>query len=235
VTRSILLALVLAAPSVRAEDLVARVERLAVGEVAAAVKTPDRFEAITSHADSVDAATSSDVRLETLEVVGPNPFGVASVRFRVVDGGKAAGEARATVRGVVRGPALVAKEALDRGVAIPDGAVEVRDSDLTRLDSAPLRDASELQGKAPARTLGAGRVLTQDLLAPARVVRRGDPLDLKVVRPGMTAIARGIARGDGAPGDRIPAENLVTGKLVLGEVQADGSLIVLGPASRRGR
>ena len=234
--RSLVLALVVAVSGARAaEDLAARVERLAVGEVAAAVKAPDRFEAIDARADALDAATSGEVRLETLEVVGPNAFGVASVRFRMIDGGKASGETRATVRGVVRGPALVAKVALDRGVAVPEDAVEVRDSDLTRLDGAPLRDASELKGLAPVRTLGSGRVLTPELLSPPRIVRRGDPLELKVLRPGMTVVARGIARGNGAPGDRIQAENSVTGQLVLGEVQSDGSLLVLGPAARRGR
>jgi len=236
VRRSLVLALVVAVSGARAaEDLAARVERLAVGEVAAAVKAPDRFEAIETRADALDAATSGEVRLEILEVVGPNAFGVASVRFRMIDGGKASGETRATVRGVVRGPALVAKVALDRGVAVPEDAVEVRDSDLTRLDGAPLRDASELKGLAPVRTLGSGRVLTPELLSPPRIVRRGDPLELKVLRPGMTVVARGIARGNGAPGDRIQAENSVTGQLVLGEVQSDGSLLVLGPAARRGR
>jgi len=66
-------------------------------------------------------------------------------------------------------------------------------------------------------------------------VRRGEPIDLKVVGRGITVVARGIARGDGAPGDRLSAENSVTGKLVVGQVQADGSLLVLGPAAGRVR
>lgn len=216
-----------------ADDFAARIERTAIGAVADAVEAPDRFEATASRADALDSVPPGELRLEPVEVQGPNAFGVAWVRFRVLADGKVSGEARATVRGVVRGPALVAKHPLDRGVEVRGDAVEVKDSDLTRLDRKPLRDASELSGLGPVRTLASGRVLTADLLTPLLVVRRGEPVELKVVGHGLTVVARGIARGNGAPGDRVPAENSVTGTLVLGEVQADGSLLVLGPAARR--
>jgi flagella basal body P-ring formation protein FlgA len=229
----VLVALFALAPGASAaEDLAARVERMAIAAVEATIEAPDRFEASASRADAFEHVPG-EVRLETVEVGRPNGFGVASVRFRIVVGTTPKGEARATVRGVVRGPALVATRPLDRGIAVPVAAVAVQDADLTRLDRKPLRDASELGGLAPVRTLGAGRVLTPDLLVPVVVVRRGEPVDLKVEGRSMTVVARGIARADGAPGDRLAAENAVTGAVVVGEVQADGSLLVLGPSARR--
>ena len=76
------------------------------------------------------------------------------------------------------------------------------------------------------RTLGAGRQLTGQLLAPAPLVRRGQIVELRITRPRFTIRTEGKALRDGLHGERIPVK-LNTGIGVEGTVQADGTLLVV--------
>ncbi len=228
--RAILLAVLVASSvSVAAppEDAVCRrASRLAQAQVA----PPDRFEVLSCRFGGADPVQAANVELEPLEADGPNASGIVRLRFRQLADGVPRGEARATVRGTVRGPALVAARTLSRGEPIGAGAITVVESDLTRLTAEPLRDPAEAFGLAPGRTLGAGRVLTRDLVVAAPVVRRGEIVDLRIEHAGLRVSARGLARTDGAPGERIAVRNTASGAELIGVVLPDGSLrVVRGP------
>jgi flagella basal body P-ring formation protein FlgA len=210
-------------------------------EVAAAraaedqVVAPDRFEVLDVRFAGADPRPAGRPRLEPLEIHGPNASGVVQVLFRVVVDGQACGRARATVRGLVRGPVLQATRTLRAGEPIPAGAVAPAEADLTRIADTVLRDERELAGRVPVRSLGAGRVLTAELLRPAAIVRRGDLVEATVRRGALVATLRATALQDGAAGQVVAVENTSTGAELLAEVQPDGSVSVVRGARRGSR
>jgi len=196
----------------------ASLEQAALAAATARVAAPDRFEVDSWRI--VPPGAPADAAL--IEGSGPDAAGTVRLVF--------AGNVRATVHGTVRGPALVARRALPAGAPIDPRAVELADADLTRLAGPPLRDRAQVAGLVPRRTLGAGRVLSEDALAPAPLVRRGDPVELLVEAGRLLVRAAGIARQDGAVGDVVAAQNAATGTELLARVRADGSLLVLRAA-----
>jgi flagella basal body P-ring formation protein FlgA len=211
----------------------AAIDAAARATAAERVRPPDRFETIASRVDPVPDLPGP-VAVVPLGTEGPGASGIVRVRFRLLRDGVAVAEARATVRGVVRGPAVVAVKPLPRGRAIGPDVVAVQDSDLTRLLGPPLREAAAAIGRVPVRTLGAGRALTADLLASAPLVRQGEEVSLRLEQQGLTVTQSGRARRDGSPGETIPVQCLRTGALLLARVQDDGSLVVVGRAAAGG-
>jgi flagella basal body P-ring formation protein FlgA len=194
------------------------------------VDPPDRFEPLAARFGGADPVDHSRVRLELAEAHGPNASGVVRVTFRMLVDGLPRGQARATVRGRVRGPAIVAASLLGRGTVVGPSDLELREADLTRLGTPPLRTAAAATGLVPLRTLGPGRVLTAELLAPAPVVRRGQLVDLKIEQRGLIVRTLGRALRDGAPGEIVPVENVGSGTRLEAAVQPDGSLLVVRPS-----
>lgn len=216
-----------------ADSLVRRVEEAAASVARWRVGPPDRLQVLRARVEGALPPVAGPVHLALSETRGPNRSGAARVSFRLVGESGDLGAARVTVRGVVRGPAVLARAPLARGSAIGEASLEVAEADLTRLGEPPLREISAAVGRAPRRTLGPGTVLTASLLAGPVLVRRGQPVELRVERDGLTVRARGRARGSGAAGQVILAENEASGALVLAEVQANGSLRVTGRAASR--
>ncbi len=198
------------------------VRRLVVAAAQAQVAAPDRFVVETVRVAGGRLPAGDAWRVESVR--GPNRSGLVQI---VCAGERADLRVRLLVHGRVVGPGLRARRTLLRGEPIPAEAVELVETDWTASPEPPLREPEALQGMAPRRTLGAGRVLTAGDLAATPVVRQGEPVELVWVRPRLAVRALGRARRDGALGEVIPAENPRTGVVVLGEVQADGSLRVL--------
>ena len=207
-------------------DLAERVEQVAAAAARTSVAAPDRFEVQESRFGGADPLPTSVVSTDEPGLDGPDGNGSVRVRLRLLVDGAPRGEARATVRGTIRGPAVVARRAVPRGAPVPSDAVELADSDLTRLGEAPLRAVDQVLGQVASEALVPGRVLTPRLLHGEPVVRRGHLVDLRVVTGPLTVIVRGRSRADGAPGDTIVAENLSSKVLVEGRVDPDGSIVV---------
>lgn len=230
--------LIAVAPAFGSDDaaraaLETAVQRAAADAALATVEAPDRFEIVSVRFGGAEQVPDVSPDLEVVDTTGPNAAGMVRVRMRMLDGGETLGEARATVRGAVKGPVLVATETLARGEVVPAESVEVVEADLTKLRSEPVRSLAALGDRVPDRTIGAGRTLEKSLLEARPVVRKGDPVELVVRNGAVTVSATGIARRDGAPGDRIVAVNASSGKELLGEVQPDGSILVTGVVGRR--
>ncbi len=217
-----IIGLLVASLAANTDDPTAMAERL--------VAAPDRFEVVSVSVTEDSLAPGE--RYELVEATGPDLSGRARLRLRVrASDGSPVRETLATARGVVRGPALVARRALRRGSAVSSADLELRECDLTRATGTPLRDPDGLVDRVPLRTLGAGRCLTADLFGPAPVVHRGRPVELRYMTHGLTVVAAGTARADGAPGDLVPALNTSSGTLVTGRVTADGALVISRPNS----
>lgn len=203
------------------------VERAAVVAAQEQVTAPDSFVVTSSRFGGSDPIGTADVQLETVEVQGPNASGYVRVTFGLIVDGVPRGQARATVRGRVQGPALLALTTLIGDEVIQTGDLEVKQTDLTRVSAEPLRDPRQAAGRVPVRTIGRGRVLTAALVKPEPLVRRGQTVDLKIETDRMMLRARATALRDGAIGEVVPAENSVTGARLRGRVQADGSLLMV--------
>ncbi len=212
----------------------ASVRDKATAAARAAVTSPDRYEVESARNGSTSSWEGTAPELILLSVDGPNLSGITRVRFRMSRGRQDLGTASVTLRGAVRGPALVTTRTARAGEPIPEGAVEIADADLTRLREAPLRSKQELENLAPVRTLGRGRVLTPSLVKAAPVIHRGETVNMIIQRGRLTVNALGIARTDGAPGETIAARNTWTGAEILGKVQVDGTLLVVRGAIRKG-
>ena len=220
----------LAAAAATEPDLAGKVEAAAALAASEHVAAPDRLEVLSSRFTGGDPVPAGALEAEPLEVEGPTEAGMFRVKLRLLSDGVPCGEANAAVRGLIMGPALVARRALLRGSAVPEDAVEIVDTDLTRVEGTPLRDRIALAGRVPVRALSVGRVLTPDLFTGAVVIRRGQVVELKVRRGSLVVTARGTAKRDGATGDTVTAENTATRAIVLGRVQPDGSIEVIGRA-----
>jgi flagella basal body P-ring formation protein FlgA len=218
------------------EQLKAMVRHAATDVARGRVAPPDRYEVLGYRFGGATVDGRGVPGLELIAADGPNASGFVHVHYRVTMGGNVAGETRATLRGSVFGPALVATRPLKRGEPIDDDSVEVTDSELTRIGETPLRAFDEIARRVPKRTIGIGRVITPEMIGAAKVVHRGDAVELRIERSGLRVTATGIALRDGAPGDLVEAENGSTGARVLARVREDGSLLVVrGALARRQR
>lgn len=210
--------------------LAARLERAARTDADRLVGPHARFEPLTVRVDAPDVAADG---LEFVWHRGPGASGLLRLGYRLSCLGTPCGEAQVVARGVVRGPVLVAKRVLPRGVPIgPDALALDPEGDLTRV-AEPLRTWDELTNRVPLRTIGAGRALSAELVGPPPVVRRGQSVEVQVQRPTLTVTARATVKLDGAAGETIPVENEASGARLLARIETDGSLTVVGVSPRR--
>lgn len=190
---------------------------------AARVAPPDRFEIASWRLDGLpDQAVVRSLALRDAD--GPNQSGYVrlTVEARLSDG--RALQARATLRGRVMGPALVATRTLRQRETVAAEAVTLVDSDLTTLRSAPLRELTSLEGRVPARTLASGRVLDEALLQAEPIVRRGQPTRAVYRRGALRISIAGTALDDGAAGDTIAFRKAAGGARLSGRVLRDGTV-----------
>ena len=186
---------------------------------------------LTSNLVVTDPATNAitiEVNDVTLDlkghtIQGPNASGIVRVVFSMLVDGSARGEARASVRGRVLGPALQAATTLSQGQVLLPADLVLKETDLTRLTEPPLRNPAQATGRVPVRTLGRGRIMTGSLLAAAPVVFRGDAIDLRFAREGLNIVISAIAKRDAAPGEIVPFENIASGVTLQGRVFPDGT------------
>lgn len=110
----------------------------------------------------------------------------------------------------------------------------IRSSDV-ELSSVPARKGSLTEteaavGRAAARTLSPGTVLTADQLTEPTLVAKGQTVRL-VARVGrVMATASGKALGAGALGDTVSVENATSGQVVQGVVREAGLVETIAPA-----
>jgi flagellar basal body P-ring formation protein FlgA len=87
-----------------------------------------------------------------------------------------------------------------------------------RVPPTALTDAGQMIGAEARRHLTPGRILHARDLAPARLVRRGRPVQLVYSRPGLHLSLQALAQEDGAAGDVVRVLNPASGHEVQGLV-----------------
>lgn len=123
-------------------------------------------------------------------------------------------------------PVLVATRALSRGQTLSASDVQVQTRERAGLGPAWLGALDQIDGQVMQRPVTAGTVLTPNLLAPARLVKRGQSVTLIGTSGGFQVRAQGKALADAASGESVAVENLSSRRVVQGRVQPDGTVQV---------
>ncbi len=81
-------------------------------------------------------------------------------------------------------------------------------------------------GKVARRTLVAGQLIPQNAVEELKIVKRGVPIRVVFAEQGLTIVAYAEPLQSGAIGEMIRVRNLDSGTVIVGTVQADGSITV---------
>lgn len=122
---------------------------------------------------------------------------------------------------------LVTSRPLARGDGIGAADVHAEERDVTGLAYGYVADIGQIGGRALARPLSAGTVLTPGMLAGRQAVRIGDAVSMEATVEGVTIHADGVAMGAGDTGARLKVRNASSGKILDAVVSGPGTVAVL--------
>ena len=122
---------------------------------------------------------------------------------------------------------LVASRPLLRGDGVVAADVHAEERDITRLGYGYIESLDQLAGRALARPLTAGSVLTPAALGGRRMVRAGDQVQLIALLDGIEVRASGVALGSGDSGARLRVRNGSSGRVIDAVVRAPGEVVAL--------
>ncbi len=115
---------------------------------------------------------------------------------------------------------------LSRGMILGSGDLQIARHEIKQLPAGYLVEIQQALGKQLSRSLVAGEVLTLNVIAAPRLVRRGQLVSLLAQGPGIDVRSSGKALTDGVEGDRVKVQNPATKRVVEGLVLADGTVRV---------
>lgn len=151
----------------------------------------------------------------------PQGKGLGTVSFpvRILVDGVPMRTVRVTGRVEVYRSVLCAVRPLKKGhVIAPEDLAEVR-RPLSRISGAAVSDAAEVRGKRLTRSVRAGSILTEGMLAEAPVVAKGDRVTILAKTPVLRVSVPGVILEDGARGEYVRVKNLMSGKEILARVK----------------
>jgi len=122
---------------------------------------------------------------------------------------------------------LVTSRPLARGDGIGASDVHTEERDVAGLAYGYVAGLDQIEGRALARPLNAGSVLTPGMLAGRQAVRNGDTVSMEASVEGVTIRADGVALGAGDTGSRIKVRNASSGKVLDAIVSGPGTVAVL--------
>lgn len=94
-----------------------------------------------------------------------------------------------------------------RGEAIQAGDVKVMNARLSELDRGALDNADMLAGTVARQELRPGRWITEQMIEAPKVIKRGQPVTMRVARGTISITTSGIAGQSGSVGQIIPVKN----------------------------
>lgn len=122
---------------------------------------------------------------------------------------------------------LVTSRPLTRGDGIGASDVHSEERDVANLAYGYIAGLDQVDGRALARPLNAGTVLTPGMLAGRQAVRVGDAVSMEANVDGVTIRAEGVAMGAGDAGARLRVRNASSGKVLDAVVRGPGVVTVL--------
>lgn len=122
---------------------------------------------------------------------------------------------------------LVTSRPLTRGDGIGAADVHAEERDVASLAYGYIAALDQVDGRALARPLNAGTVLTPGMLAGRQAVRVGDAVSMEATVEGVTIRADGVALGAGDAGARVKVRNASSGRVLDAVVSGPGVVAVL--------
>jgi flagellar basal body P-ring formation protein FlgA len=119
---------------------------------------------------------------------------------------------------------VVARRSLARGEMPSSADIELVMKRVPGLPTQYLSQLSDTGGRRLRRPVAAGEPIPADALAAAVLVERGQQVTLVAAGAGIAVRANAVALDAGAFGDRVRVRNLVSGRIVEGSIQADGTV-----------
>ncbi len=120
------------------------------------------------------------------------------------------------VRIVGTSPVAVAAHAIVAGTVIKATDLKVEEHDISELPLGFLDDPAIAVGLTASRPIAGGAYITNQLLAAAKVVERGQSVTLLADAGGISVRMAGRALSDGLMNQRVKVQNLSSGKIVEG-------------------
>lgn len=151
-----------------------------------------------------------------VECDGPKPW-----RVHVQSSVTLEGEVWVLSRSVQRG------ELLDRDVLARQSVkLGANNAAFTSL-GAPIADLTPWIGYSFSQRVRAGKVLNERMLKPANVVKKGEPVLIRIESAGLKLQTKGVALKDAAVGKSIQVKNSMSGKVIDAVVVGKGVVAVL--------
>lgn len=122
---------------------------------------------------------------------------------------------------------LVTTRPLARGDGLGAADVHEEERDVATLAYGYIAGLDQVGGRALARPLNAGTVLTPGMLAGRQAVRIGDAVSMEASVDGVVIRAEGVAMGAGDMGSRVRVRNASSGKVLDAVVSGPGVVAVL--------
>lgn len=122
---------------------------------------------------------------------------------------------------------VVTKRALPRGATLTADDIELTEREQSvAATPSTLRRIEQAVGQQLTRSLNEGAPLTQDMVSPPLLVRRGTQVVIRARAADFEVSMPGTALGDAREGARVRVKNLNSQRIVEGHVMADGSVQV---------
>lgn len=125
------------------------------------------------------------------------------------------------VRVVGRSPVSIAARAIVAGTVLTEKDVRVEERDVSELPPGYVDDPTVAVGLTASRPIASGAVITNQLLAAAKAVQRGQTVTLVADAGAMTVRMAGRALSDGLVNQRVRVQNLSSGKVVEGIARSE--------------
>lgn len=123
---------------------------------------------------------------------------------------------------------LILRHAAARGARLTAEDVEVQVREVPGTSASYLADVGQLKGRTLRRTLGAGSVLTADVMQDDAAIKRGQQVTLLASVGGLEVRAPGRAMSDAPAAGRVRVQNLSSQTVVEGVVE-NGNVIRVTP------
>ncbi len=151
-----------------------------------------------------------------VECAGPKPWRV-HVQSTVTLEGFVWVLSRSVQRGETLDPEVLVRQEIKLGA---------NNAAYTTLGS-PVIDLEPLLGYAFSQRVSAGKVLNERMLKPAKLVKKGEAVLIRVESSGLTLQTKGVALKDAAAGKYVQVRNSTSGKVIDAVVVSKGVVAVL--------
>ena len=151
--------------------------------------------------------------------LGPVPF-----KVQVLVEGQAVRTVTAPATIEVWSNVVVAVKPLGRYQPVDADDIRIERMNLARVPSNVIMDPEQVLGRRTNRSIAANSVLRNDQVEMPPVIKRGDMVQMFAESSVLRVEAKGIARENGAPGDRIQIMNLSSKKIIYARV-VDGQTV----------